>query len=97
MGGGTCYNGGWLPPGMVPPTLELVVDVSATGIIRRDAGTGEWFIEGDDERLYISPSDFPEEFLVEGTRVSFQGAKVSDPTPDSVYTVVDIQTLVIIL
>jgi hypothetical protein len=20
MGGGTCYNGGWLPPGMVPPS-----------------------------------------------------------------------------
>ncbi len=82
---------------MTPPTLELVVDVSATGIIRRDAATGEWFIEGDDDRRFISATEFSEELLVEGTRVSFQGAIVSQPTPDSVYTVVDIQTLVIIL
>jgi hypothetical protein len=97
MGGGTCYNGGWLPPGMTPPNLEVVVDISSTGVIRRDAATGEWFIEGDDDRLFISSSEFPEELLIEGTRVSFQGRLVSEATSEEIYTVVEIQTLVIIL
>ena len=25
MGGGTCYNGGWLPPGMTPPTTSAPI------------------------------------------------------------------------
>jgi hypothetical protein len=82
---------------MTPPNLELVVDISSTGVIRRDAATGQWFIEGDDDRLFISPSEFPDELLVEGTRVSFQGRLVAEATPDDIYTVVEIQTLVIIL
>ena len=82
---------------MTPPNLELVVDISSTGVIRRDAATGEWFIEGDDDRLFISSSEFPEELLIEGTRVSFQGRLVSEATPEEIYTVVEIQTLLIIL
>jgi hypothetical protein len=29
MGGGTCYNGGWLPPGMVPPSGSTGSSVSS--------------------------------------------------------------------
>lgn len=97
LGGGTCYNGGWLPPGMTPPVLEIVIDVTTAGTLRRDAGTGEWFIEGDDGELYQSTTDIPDGLLTEGRRVTLQGAIVSAPTPEIPYTVLDIQTLVIIM
>ena len=96
LGGGTCYNGGWLPPGMTPPNLEVVVDVTATGTIRLDAATGEWFIEADDGHLYRSPTEFADGVIVDGATVSFQGTVISEPTAESAFTIVEIQTLVLV-
>jgi hypothetical protein len=31
MGGGTCYNGGWLPPGMTPPNSAPIATSPSTG------------------------------------------------------------------
>jgi hypothetical protein len=96
IGGGTCYNGGWLPPGMTPANLEVVVDVTATGTVRRDEATGEWFIEVDDGQLYRSPTEFADGLIVDGATVSFQGTVISAPTAESAFTVVEIQTLVLV-
>ena len=96
IGGGTCYAGDWLPPGMTPPNVQVVIDVATSGTIRRDAATGEWFIEGDDDQLYSSPSDLADELLVDGARVSFQGTVISEPTAQSAFWVVEIQVFVLL-
>jgi hypothetical protein len=84
MGGGTCYNGGWLPPGMpIPSTANGTdsneeaerVEVTTTGTVRVvDVGGGRWWvIEGDDGQIYSSPTEIPAELMVNGARVSFVG------------------------
>ena len=96
MGGGTCYNGGWLPPGMTPTNLEVAIDVVATGTIRFDTALDEWFIEADNGQRYLSPTVFDDDLLVDGTRVSFQGTLVDDPAAPTGFVVIEIQTLVLL-
>ena len=40
MGGGTCYNGGWLPPGMTPPTGNNQAVASPTTATPPPSSTG---------------------------------------------------------
>jgi len=68
LGGGTCVNGGWLPPGMVIP------DVSATGTVRFYALEGGfWAIQGDDGTTYDPSAGLAPAFQTDGLRVSFTG------------------------
>ncbi len=70
MGGGTCSNGGWLPPGMNGATGQ--VTVSGTLHILSGANAG-WQIEGDNKVIYTSRSPVPAQMLVDGVRVTFVG------------------------
>jgi len=68
LGGGTCVNGGWLPPGMVIP------DVSATGTVRFYALEGGfWAIHADDGTIYDPSAGLAPAFQTDGLRVSFTG------------------------
>jgi hypothetical protein len=65
MGGGTCYKGGWLPPGM---TLTVTGTLSVL-----DLQEDLWVIHGDDGTIYTSPTDMSPLLLVDGATVTFQG------------------------
>jgi hypothetical protein len=65
MGGGTCYKGGWLPPGM---------SITVTGTLSVLSLQDElWVIHGDDGTIYTSPTDVSPLLLIDGATVTFQG------------------------
>lgn len=78
-----------------PDNLRVVIDVSTTGTIRRNSATGEWYVDGDDDKLYLPSTDLPSWLLIEGASVSIQGATVSEPASAGEYTIVDIQVFVL--
>lgn len=63
LGGGTCYLGAWLPPGM-----ELTV----TGTFRvTSVEDGTWVIEGEDGTLFHATELPTDESIADGTQVTF--------------------------
>jgi hypothetical protein len=90
LGGGTCYNGGWLPPGMVPPD-QADEEITVTGTIHvLDAERGVWMIEAEDGTLYTSTSEIPEEIVVTGTIVTFRGIRLPAESADQEFVIVEI-------
>ena len=78
MGGGSCVNGGWLPPGMNGATGQITVTGTIQILTGANAG---WQIEGDNKVLYKSSSAVPAEVLVNGARVTFVGVVVTPASP----------------
>jgi hypothetical protein len=83
MGGGTCYQGGWLPPGM---------SITVTGTLSVLSLQDElWVIRGDDGTIYTSPTDVSPLLLIDGATVTFHGLTL--PSTSSTDDVVVIEIL----
>lgn len=93
LGGGTCYNGSWLPPGMAPPDAADT-DITVTGTLHViDAATGLWMIEAEDGTLYTSESEVPDEILVSGAIVTLHGTRLPAENGGEEIIIVEIITI----
>jgi len=65
LGGGTCHEGGWLPPGMA-------ITITGTFTVL-DAEDGLWVIEDEHGTIYTSPTALSPDDMIDGAVVTVQG------------------------
>jgi hypothetical protein len=80
LGGGTCFNGDWLPPGM---------EITVTGTLHAvSLEEGLWLIAAEDGTLYTPSTALIEENLADGAVVTFHALTVASTSEvDGVFAV----------
>lgn len=85
LGGGSCYQGGWLPPGFA---------VTVTGTLHvMDLEAGLWNFEAADGTIFTSVSELAADQLIDGALVTLHGLTL--PSGDSTDDVIVVEILLI--